>query len=75
MVDFTCFQTRRKAYGGANGNKLSIIINDELWMLKLPSHAWKNANLSYSNSSLNTTFIFQKLTFQLSFDVNHNYAS
>lgn len=21
-------------YGGANGNKLSIIINDELWMLK-----------------------------------------
>ena len=32
MVDFTCFQTRRKAYGGANGNKLSII-NDELWML------------------------------------------
>ena len=50
-------------YGGANGNKLSIIINDELWMLKLPSHAQKNANLSYSNSSLNTTFIFQKLTF------------
>ena len=52
MVDFTCFQTRRKAYGGANGNKLSIIINDELWMLKLPSHAQKDANLSYSNSSL-----------------------
>ena len=42
MVDFTCFQTRRKAYGGANGNKLSIIINDELWMLKLPSHAQKH---------------------------------
>ena len=35
-----------------NGNKLSIIINDELWMLKLPSHTQKNANLSYSNSSL-----------------------
>ena len=52
MVDFTCFQTRRKAYGGANGNKLSIIINDELWMLKLPSHVQKNENLSYSNSSL-----------------------
>ena len=31
-------------YGGANGNKLSIIINDELWMLKLPSHAQQNAN-------------------------------
>ena len=33
-------------YGGANGNKLSIIINDELWMLKLPSHVQKNANPS-----------------------------
>ncbi|MDY2742137.1 hypothetical protein [Bullifex porci] len=42
MDDFTYFQTRRKAYGGANGNKLSIIINDELWMLKLPSHAQKH---------------------------------
>ena len=38
MDDFTYFQTRRKAYGGDNYNKLSII-NDELWMQKLPSHA------------------------------------
>lgn len=52
MMDFTNLLTRRKAYGGANGNKLSIIINDDLWMLKLPSHAQKNMNLSYSNSSL-----------------------
>lgn len=52
MLDFTSLPTRRKAYGGANGNKLSIIYQGELWMLKLPSHAMKNANLSYSNSSL-----------------------
>lgn len=52
MIDFTDFPTRRKAYGGANGSKLSIVIDDELWMLKLPSHATKNMNLSYSNSSL-----------------------
>ncbi len=36
MIDFTDFPTRRKAYGGANGNKLSIVIDNELWMLKLP---------------------------------------
>ena len=36
MIDFTDFATRRKAYGGTNGNKLTIIIDNELWMLKLP---------------------------------------
>lgn len=52
MIDFTLLPTRKKAYGGANGSKLSIIYRDELWMLKLPSHAPRNENLSYSNSSL-----------------------
>lgn len=51
MMDFTHLPTRRKAYGGANGNKLSIVFKDELWMLKLPSPAQRNMNLSYSNSS------------------------
>ena len=50
MIDFTNLPTRKKAYGGANGNKLSIIYNDELYMLKLPMHALKNPNLSYTNS-------------------------
>ena len=36
MIDFIDFATRRKAYGGANGNKLTIVIDNELWMLKLP---------------------------------------
>lgn len=49
-MDFTNLPTRKKSYGGANGNKLSIIINNQLYMLKLPSHAPKNINLSYANS-------------------------
>ena len=50
MLDFTNLPTRKKAYGGANGSKLSVIYNDELYMLKLPMHALKNPNLSYTNS-------------------------
>ena len=50
MIDFTFLSTRKKAYGGANGSKLSILYNDELYMLKLPMHASKNPNLSYTNS-------------------------
>ena len=50
MIDFTNLPTRKKAYGGANGSKLSVIYNNELYMLKLPMHALKNPNLSYTNS-------------------------
>lgn len=52
LLDFTNLPQRKKSYGGANGSKLSIIINNELYMLKLPSHAPKNANLSYANSCI-----------------------
>lgn len=27
----------KKGYGGANGNKISILLNDSRWMLKFPS--------------------------------------
>ena len=50
MIDFTNLQTRKKAYGGANGSKLSIVYNNDLYMLKLPMHASRNPNLSYTNS-------------------------
>ena len=50
MIDFTHLPTKKKAYGGANGSKLSVIYNNELYMLKLPMHALKNPNLSYTNS-------------------------
>lgn len=52
MIDFTNIQTKKKAYGGANGSKLSIIYDNQLYMLKLPIHAIKNKNLSYSNSAV-----------------------
>ena len=45
MIDFTNLPTRKKAYGGANGNKISVIYNDELYMLKLPMHALIKPNL------------------------------
>lgn len=50
MINFTNLQTKKKAYGGANGSKLSVIYNNELYMLKLPMHARRNPNLSYTNS-------------------------
>ena len=50
MIDFTNLPTRKKAYGGANGSKLSVIYNNELYMLKLPMHSSKNPNISYTNS-------------------------
>ena len=52
MIDFTRLPTRKKAYGGANGSKLSIVYNNELYMLKLPVHASKNPNLTYTNSCI-----------------------
>lgn len=52
LMDFTNLPHRKKSYGGANGNKLSVIIDGELFMLKMPSHAPKNQNLSYANSCI-----------------------
>lgn len=50
MIDFTNCKKLKKGYGGANGNKLSVVYNDEIYMLKFPAGALKNDNLSYSNS-------------------------
>ena len=52
LLDFNKFELRKKTYGGANGNKLSIIINGEMYMLKLPVHSNKNDNMSYTNSCI-----------------------
>jgi len=52
MLNFNLFDLKKKTYGGANGNKFSVIINDELYMLKLPSYANKNKDISYSNSTI-----------------------
>lgn len=52
LINFTTLPLRKKSYSGANGNKLSIILNEELYMLKLPNHAPKNKSLSYANSCI-----------------------
>ena len=49
MLDFTNLPTKKKAYGGANGSKLSVIYNDELYKLKLPLYALKKSIFSYTN--------------------------
>lgn len=51
-TDFTNLARRNKAYGGTNGNKISVLIDDELYMLKFPAHANKNENMSYANGGI-----------------------
>ena len=46
-IDFSLLAIKKKAYGGANESKLSVIYNDEICMLKFPSYVPKNPNLSY----------------------------
>lgn len=50
LINFTNLPIKKKSYGGANGNKISVVIDHDLYMLKLPAHAPKNPNLSYANS-------------------------
>ena len=52
MIDFTNMIRKNKTFNGASGNKLSIIYNDEQYMLKFSPAAKKNKNLSYSNSTI-----------------------
>ncbi len=49
VFDFTDLPKRNKAYAGANGNKISIIYNEEQYMLKFPAVPKKNKDMSYSN--------------------------
>lgn len=49
-IDFTKLERRKKMYAGANGNKISVLYNNEQYMLKFPSFAKQNKKISYSNS-------------------------
>ena len=49
-IDFTDLDKRKKLYDGANGNNISIIYNNEQYMLKFPPTAKINKNMNYSNS-------------------------
>ena len=51
MLDFTnCKINNLKSFGGANGEKLSLIYNDEQYMIKFPPKPNKNKDMSYTNS-------------------------
>lgn len=50
IIDFSDCAKKNKTYAGANGSKISIIYNNEQYMLKFPPPANKNKELSYSNS-------------------------
>jgi len=49
MIDFTKCRQLKKSYGGANGNKISVIYNNEIYMLKFPTKAKNNKEMLYSN--------------------------
>ena len=52
MIDFTNTPHRNKAYGGKNGNKISVVYEDELYMLKFPSLPTKKTDMSYTHSCI-----------------------
>lgn len=50
ILDFTnCKVNPYRMYNGANGSKKCIVYNNEQYMLKFPSHARNNKDMSYSN--------------------------
>lgn len=50
VIDFTNFPKRNKMYAGANGSKISVIYDDQQYMLKFPPMPARNKDMSYSNS-------------------------
>lgn len=52
MLDFTNLPRRKKTYTGANGSKISVVLNDELYMLKFPVPPSRNKEMSYTNGSV-----------------------
>lgn len=52
MIDFTNLPRRNKTYGGANGNKISVLYEDQLYMLKFPGSARLNQEMSYANGCI-----------------------
>lgn len=50
MIDFTGLPIRKKTYAGANGSKISVVYNGNIYMLKFPAIPTRNPDLNYSNS-------------------------
>lgn len=45
MIDFTTLPRRNKTYAGANGSKIAVMYEDELYMLKFPGIARQNKDM------------------------------
>ena len=52
MIDFTNLPVRNKTYAGANGSKISVLYNNELYMLKFPAIPAINKEMSYANGCI-----------------------
>lgn len=52
MIDFTNLPKRNKTYTGANGSKISVLYNNEQYMLKFPAVPNKNKDMSYANGCI-----------------------
>lgn len=50
VIDFTSLPKKNKTYAGANGSKISVVYDGQLYMLKFPPMPTKNKDMSYSNS-------------------------
>ena len=48
-MDFTNLPRRNKTYTGANGSKISVDLNGEIYMLKFPAVPSRNKEMSYTN--------------------------
>lgn len=52
MIDFSALPKKNKAYAGANGSKISVVYNNEQYMLKFPPLPKRNPEMSYTNSCI-----------------------
>ena len=52
MLDFTTLPRRNKSYAGANGSKIAVVYEGDLYMLKFPGAARQNQDLSYANGCI-----------------------
>jgi len=48
-MDFTNLPRRNKTYAGANGSKISVLLDGEQYMLKFPAVPSRNREMSYTN--------------------------
>ena len=68
MIDFTsCEINKFRAYGGANGNKINVLYDNNSYMLKFPPIPSRNKNMSYTNGCISeylACHIFSALGFK-----------